>query len=146
MIKFHIPIEIERPVDEVFGFVTDPQKLPSWQTNTVAADMQTDGPFGLGTRLHEVHRAPGGRELHSVVEVSQYELGRRLELRIVEGPLAVDGLFVFEPTAPDSTRLELFGTGRPEGAMRMMQPLLKLFVRRQFAGNLRALKRAMEAT
>jgi uncharacterized membrane protein len=144
MIKFHIPIEINRPVDEVFGYVTDPDKLPSWQTNTVSVEMEPDGPMALGTRLREVHKAAGGRELQSVVEVSQYEPERRLELRIVEGPLAVDGLFVFAPTDGASTRLELFGTGRPEGAMRLAQPLLRHFVRRQFAAHLLTLKRVME--
>jgi uncharacterized protein YndB with AHSA1/START domain len=146
MIKFHVQTDIERPVGEVFEYVTDPERLSTWQTNTASVTQETDGPFGLGTRLHEVHRAPGGRELHSVVEVSQYEPDQRLELRIVEGPLPVDGLFVFAPSKPGSTRVELFGSGRPSGAMRLAQPLLRLAVRRQFAGNLRSLKRAMEAS
>lgn len=144
MIKFHIPIEIDRPVDQVFAYVTDPEKLPSWQTNTVSAEVTSDGPFGLGTRLREVHSAPGGKRLESLVEVSQYEPGKRLELRILEGPLAVDGLFLFEVTQGGSTRVELFGSSRPEGSMRLAQPLLKRFVRRQFAANLRMLKRVME--
>jgi hypothetical protein len=125
--------------------MTDPDSLSSWQTNTVSVAIEGDGRFGLGARLHEVHRAPGGRELHSVVEVAQYEPDRRFELRIVEGPLAVDGLFVLAPTDAGGTRIELFGTGRPQRAMRLAQPVLKLLVRRQFAGNLRTLKRVMEA-
>jgi uncharacterized protein YndB with AHSA1/START domain len=145
MIKFHIPIEIDRPLHEVFSFVTDPDALSAWQTNTVQATIETDGPFGVGTRLHEVHRAPGGRELHSTVEVSQYEVDRRFELRIVEGPLAVDGLFVFAPGPDGSTHLELFGSGKAAGAMRLAQPVLKRFVRRQFATNLKTLKRVMES-
>lgn len=144
MIKFHIPVEINRPVGDVFAYVTDPEKLSSWQTNTVSVEAQPDGPLALGSRLHEVHRAPGGRELPSVVEVSQYEQGRRLELRIVEGPLPVDGLFVFAATDDGQMRLELFGTGRPEGPMRLAQPLLRHVVRRQFAANLRTLKQVME--
>jgi uncharacterized membrane protein len=144
MIKFHIPIEIERPLHEVFGYVTDPEKLSSWQTNTVSVAMEGGEAFGLGARIRETHRAPGGRELHSVVEISQYEPDRRVELRIVEGPLPVDGLFVFTPSEAGATRVELFGTGRPSGAMRLATPLLKLAVRRQFRDNLRALKRLME--
>ena len=147
MITFRIPIEIERPVGEVFRYVTDPARLPTWQTNTLLAEMETEGPFGLGTRLHEVHRAPGGRELLSRVEVSQYVPDKRLELRIIEGPLPVDGLFLFEAIdAGRKTRLELFGTGYPTGAARVARPVLKLFIRRQFAGNLRSLKQAMEGT
>ena len=67
MIDFTIETHIERSAAEVFGHVTDPDKLSTWQTNTVSAVQEGEGPLGLGTRLREVHRAPGGRELESVV-------------------------------------------------------------------------------
>jgi hypothetical protein len=47
----------------VFAYVSDPTKLATWQTNTVSAVVQDDRPLGLGTRLREVNRPPGGRQL-----------------------------------------------------------------------------------
>ena len=85
MIDFTIETHIERPVADVFGYVSDPGKLATWQTNTVSAVQEGDGPLRLGTRLREVHRAPGGKELASVVEVSEYEPDRTFALRVVEG-------------------------------------------------------------
>ena len=71
MIDFTIETEIKRPVAEVFAYVTDPAKLATWQTNTVSAVAEDGAPVHVGTRLREVHRGPGGRQLSSLVEVSE---------------------------------------------------------------------------
>ena len=81
MIDFTVETTIARPPADVFAYVSDPDKLATWQTNTVSAVKEGDGPFGLGTRMREVHRAPGGKELPSIVEVSEYEPDTRLALR-----------------------------------------------------------------
>ena len=143
MIDFTVSVEIDRRVGDVFAHVTDPAKLPSWQTNTVAVVQETDGPLGVGTRLRETHRAPGGRRLDSLVEVVAYEPDRRFALRIVEGPLPVDGTFAFAPTER-GTRVELRGHGEPAGVARLAAPLLARVLRRQFARDLATLKQVLE--
>ena len=87
MIEFSVETEIARPPAAVFAYVTDPQKLHTWQRNTVSVSQEGDGPVGVGTRLHEVHRGPGGKEIESVVEVSEFEPDRVFALKMVEGPL-----------------------------------------------------------
>ena len=37
MIEFIVETEIARSVAEVFAYVTDPTRLPTWQTNTISA-------------------------------------------------------------------------------------------------------------
>jgi uncharacterized membrane protein len=143
VIKFSLAVEIDRPVNEVFAYVADPAKLPRWQTNTVAVAQETSGPLGVGTRLREVHRAPGGRDLVSLVEVSQFEAGRCFALRVLEGPLPVDGRFTFAPTER-GTRVELLGKGELSGVLRLGQSLIERILRRQFARDLTRLKRALE--
>ena len=65
MIDFVIEKEINRPPAEVFAYVVDASKLATWQTNTVSA--MPDGPIGLGTKIREVHRAPAGKRIESLV-------------------------------------------------------------------------------
>jgi uncharacterized membrane protein len=144
MIDFTTTIEIDRPVNEVFAYVADPAKLPTWQTNTVEVTQTTDGPLRVGSRLREVHLAPGGRRLESLVEVTELDPNRVFALRIVEGPLPVDGRFVFAPAATGMTQVAVHGSGRPRGAMRLLAPLLSRVLRRQFAAHLAELKRTME--
>lgn len=143
MIDFTVAVEIDRPVADVFAWVTDPARLSTWQTNTVAVAIETDGPLGVGTRLRETHRAPGGRRLDSLVEVVAYEPDRCFALRILEGPLPVDGTFAFTPAA-GGTRVEMRGHGAPGGPLRFLAPLLARVLRRQLARDLATLKQVLE--
>jgi len=145
MIEFTVETEIARPVTEVFAYATDPTKLASWQTNTVSAVIEDDAPLGLGSRLREVHRAPGGKQLASLVEVSEYEPDRVFALRTLEGDLPIHGRVTFEPSDL-GTRVRFAAYGQPTGALRLAQPLLRVTLRRQFAGYCATLKRVLELT
>jgi uncharacterized protein YndB with AHSA1/START domain len=143
VIDVTIHTDIDRPVHDVFAYVTDPAKLATWQTNTVSVVQEGDGPLAVGTRLREVHRGPGGRELASLVEVSELEPDRAFSLHMLEGPLPIHARIALEPSAT-GTRMAFTAHGRPSGAMRLAEPLLKLAVRRQFAGHCATLKRVLE--
>jgi uncharacterized protein YndB with AHSA1/START domain len=145
MIEFSIDTVIERPLPEVFAYVTDPSKLASWQTNTVSVTQQDVGPLKLGTRLREVHRGPGGKEFASLVEVSEYEPDRIFALHMLEGALLLHAKITFDPT-DHGTLMRLGVWGQPAGVMRLAQPLLRPTLRRQFAGFCATLKGILEAT
>lgn len=131
MIDFTIETHIGRPAGEVFDYVTDPDRLATWQTSTVSAAKEGGGPVGLGTRMREVHRGPRGREVEQVVEVSEWEPGRTFALRIVEGPLPIH-LRVTLEEVDGGTLMRFRPHGQPRGAMRIAQPLLRRVLRRQF--------------
>jgi hypothetical protein len=98
----------------VFAYITDPAKPATWQTNTVSAVAEDDRPVSLGTRVREVHRAPGGKQPASLVEVSEYEPGRVFALRMLKGALPIDARFALEST-PAGTHLRLDAHGEPGG-------------------------------
>src|SRR5262245_53920260 len=134
MIDFTLHTHIDRPATEVFDYLTDPERLSTWQTNTVSS--VPDGPMGVGTRLREIHRGPGGKEFPSVVEVSEYERGSVFGLRVVEG-------------APVHLRVTLAGAtdvsfrvyGEVGG---LKQLLLAPVLKRQFTKQLALLKSVLE--
>jgi uncharacterized protein YndB with AHSA1/START domain len=143
MIDFEVKAVIDRPVNEVFAYVTDPAKLATWQTNTVAAEQLDGGTLRRGGRLREVHRGPGGRELVSTVEVTELEQNRVFALHVLEGTLPIDARIAFEAWA-GGTLLRLRAYGQPRGAMRIAQPLLRPVLKRQFAGYCAKLKQLLE--
>lgn len=143
MIEFTVGTEIARPPADVFAYVTDPAKLATWQTNTISAAAANDQPFGLGTRVREVHRALGGRQIVSLVEVSEYEPGRVFGLRVLEGALPIDARITLE-SSKVGTRVQLDAQGQPSGPLRLVQPLLRLTLKRQFAGYCATLKQVLE--
>jgi uncharacterized protein YndB with AHSA1/START domain len=143
MIDFTIETQIDRPVSDVFAHATDPAKLSTWQTNTVSAVQEGDGPLGVGTRLREVHRAPGGKQMASLVEVSEYDPDRAFGLKMIEGALPIHAQLHFEP-AGSGTLMRFRTYGQPTGAMRMLQPVLRRTLKKQFSESCATLKQVLE--
>lgn len=143
MIDFTIEKQIARTPDEVFDYITDPEKLANWQTNTISAVNETPGPLKLGSRLREVHRASGGKELESLVEVSEFEPGRVFALRVIEG-IPVHLRVTLEPGA-GATTMRFRAHGQLAGAMRLATPVLQRTLRRQFTKQCQTLKELLES-
>ena len=143
MIDFTVETTIDRPVPDVFAYATDPDKLSTWQTNTVSARREGDGPYGLGSRLREVHRAPGGKELESVVEVVEYVPDRVFALEVREGT-PIHAHMTFDP-AGAGTAVRFRAHGKLSGPMRIIEPVVGRMVRKQFAEHVATLKRVLEA-
>jgi uncharacterized protein YndB with AHSA1/START domain len=143
MIDFTVETSIDRPADEVFAYVTDPAKLPTWQTNTVSSTLETPGPMGVGSRLREVHRGPGGKEFPSLVEIAEYEPARLFALRVIEGT-PVHARITFEPTATGGTLVRFRAHGRLTGPMRLAEPFLGRMLRKQFTEQCTTLKQVLE--
>ncbi len=140
MIDFVIERDIARPPGEVFAYVVDATKLASWQTNTISA--VPDGPMGLGTKIREVHRAPGGKEIATVVEVVEYEPDRVFGMRIIEG-VPVHGQITFE-ASDTGTRFRFRVYSQPRGMMRVAQPIMRVMLKWQFEQHCTNLKTVLE--
>jgi uncharacterized protein YndB with AHSA1/START domain len=141
MIDFTIETHLDQSPATVFEYISDPERLPTWQTNTVSSVPVSDGPLGVGSRLREVHRGPGGKELVSVVEVSECDPGRVFALEVVEGT-PIHLRITLDP-ADDGTRMRFRAFGELTGAMRLMQPLLGRVLKRQFTQQLATLQHVL---
>jgi uncharacterized protein YndB with AHSA1/START domain len=135
-------IDIDRPPEDVFAYMTDTAKLSSWQQSTVEVLRDREGPLTEGERFREVHAALG-RRLQSTVEVAKYDPPRAFALRILDGPLPLDGSWTLEATN-GSTRLHFVGQGALRGPMRLLDGLAARSLSKQFLGYHGRLKAAVE--
>lgn len=135
MIRFELETRIERPASDVFAYLTNPLTLHEWQ-GTAEVEQLTPGPVGDGTRFREVHRMLG-RRIESVTEVVDYEPDRRFEVRVVSGPVPINGRWELQADAT-GTRLHFSAQG---GGPALATPL----VRRRFRRQHTRLKRLVEA-
>jgi uncharacterized protein YndB with AHSA1/START domain len=133
-------IDIARSPEEVFAYVTDPAKLSTWQ-NAEEVTQLTPGPLRAGARLREVHKVLGRRRVQ-ITEVVVSEPGRRLDIRMVDGP-PLDGRWDFAPSAT-GTRLTFTPIVRLTGIRQRLEPVLVLATRVVFRRFHRRLKRALE--
>jgi len=141
VIRFGFAIDVARPAHEVFAYLTDPSSLREWQ-GTHEVEQLTDGPIGRGARFREVHLIMG-RRLESITEVVAYEPDRRFHVRVVSGPVPIDGIWELVSVA-NGTRVHFSTEGRGPPAARLLEPLMAIAIRRRFRRQHVRLKRAVE--
>ncbi len=57
MLEFENTIRIDRPVAEVFAFLSDFENIPKWNYNVLEVSQVSDGPIGIGTMYHQVRKS-----------------------------------------------------------------------------------------
>ncbi|HEX8856821.1 MAG TPA: SRPBCC family protein [Thermoleophilaceae bacterium] len=137
--------DVRRPRGEVFDYVTNPDKLAEWQTSKTRVEPLTEGPPRQGSRFREFTKPPRGREFEQVTEFSEFDRPHRLHVHIVEGPYPIDGTWTFEPNDGDSTTVHFVADGKLTGVLRLLGPIAKRLLNRQFAGYHENLRRNVEA-
>lgn len=54
MIEFDNTIRINRPIDEVFAFLSDLENLPKWNYYVLEVTKLSNGPIGIGSVYHQI--------------------------------------------------------------------------------------------
>ena len=140
MITVEHTVEIDRPIDEVFAYLTDLERLPEWQASV--SEVQVDGPVEPGSRFRDV-REFMGRRAASTLEVTELEPPRRFSLRVAEGPIRYEIDHRLEERG-QRTSVTFSGRGDTARVPRLMRGMVERAVRRQLASDAESLKQALE--
>jgi uncharacterized protein YndB with AHSA1/START domain len=140
-----VTVEIAKPPEEVFAYVTDPSHLPEWQASAVSVKNQ-DVPVHVGSRVVVTRRA-GPREMDMTVEIDEYNPPTTWGVRGVDGPVRGNVKGRIEPLdngARSRVTINLDFEGHGIGKL-----LVPLIVRRQaqkeMPQNAQTLKHQLEA-
>ncbi len=137
-------VEINRPPDEVFNYVANPENLPEWSGIVLEVHKEGQGQLRQGDRFTSVAKFLG-RRFETPMEVTAHESPRRHSDRSTGGPFEQEYTFILEETAGGGTRLTEVAEGEPGGFFRLVGPLLEMAGRRQFRADLGNLKDLLEA-
>jgi len=144
MSRIQRSIVIERPIDEVWGFVHDTTKDALWQTTLVESRVLTEGPKRVGTRVQEVRRFMGVR-IEMDLELTEFEPNRKSAQKAVSGGIPLSGSYVLEPL-DGATKLTVTGELDAHRAFRLAEPVFARITSRELEANLGHLKDLLEAT
>ncbi|MDQ6835123.1 MAG: SRPBCC family protein [Actinomycetota bacterium] len=89
-------IEIDRSHEDVFAYIDQLERHAEWQASLVSSKLETDGPVGVGTRVTDTRRLPGG-ERASTYEITEHDPPRRSSWRTLDGPVRAVGSLAVEP-------------------------------------------------
>jgi uncharacterized protein YndB with AHSA1/START domain len=79
-------IEIDRPPEQVFLYVTDPARFSEWQRGVVSGGVDGNAPVRLGSRCTTTRRIGGG-ERATTAEISEFSPPRSWAVRGIDGPI-----------------------------------------------------------
>ena len=143
MAKVEISTVINRPVEEVFAFLSNQDNNPKWQSGAVEVKKTSDGPIGVGTTWRSVGTFLG-RRIESEEEITEYEPNRKYTTKSKSGPFPFESRTTFE-RVESGTKINLVAEAEIGGFFKLAEPLVVSMGKRQFEADLANLKDLMEA-
>jgi uncharacterized protein YndB with AHSA1/START domain len=140
-VRAEVVVDIARSPEEVFAYLTDVSNLPSWQSGVHAASL--DGEPRPGARVSE-SRHMLGRELHTTLEIEEYEPSRLFTLRALDSPVPFTVRHELEPSG-GGTRLTVTGEGDAGMLPGFAAGIMARRAEKQFRKDFERLKRLLES-
>jgi len=137
-------IEINRPLKEVFDYVSDVGTYPEWMAHVLEVLKDTAGSPQLSDRFTLAIKSVG-RRFETPYERTSYEANRRYTDRAVGGPIPNQRWECIFEEVPGGTRLMRAVEAEPGGLLKLLEPLQKRAVKRQLRKDLKTLKDVLEA-
>jgi uncharacterized protein YndB with AHSA1/START domain len=143
MAKFEINLVINRPIDEVFAFISNPENLPRWRASILEVQKDSSEPLGVGSVVRGRFTFLG-RPFDGNLEIIAREPHRSYTTRMTEGPFPLEARYTLEPVE-GGTRLTLAIQGEPGGFFKLAEPLVVSMAKRSYEADLHNLKEMLEA-
>jgi carbon monoxide dehydrogenase subunit G len=143
MATFEINLVINRPIEEVFAFISNPENQPRWRATTLEMSRTSSEPLGVGS-VFKGRFTFLGRPFEGNLEIIAREPHRSYTARMVGGPFPLEARYTLEP-AESGTRLTLVIEGEPGGFFKLAEPLVVSLAKRSYESDLHNLKDMLEA-
>jgi uncharacterized protein YndB with AHSA1/START domain len=143
-VRIEKTVEIARPLEEVWRFVSDPLNDPQWCEKVEAVEQDNEGGPGEGARYSVLHRPKPGRGAYPLaVAIEEFQAPRRMKMREIDD----DATFVVTYQLEESgAGTRLTQTDEIEWKIPApLRPLGWLMVNRDMPRQLASLKRVLEA-
>jgi carbon monoxide dehydrogenase subunit G len=142
MINFDFSVLIDRPMKDVFAFVSDPNNMSQWNSAVVSLQQVTAGAVGVGTKFKSVGEALG-RRIEGELQVTAYEPDTKCGFQLNAGPMQMNLTITFK-TVGTGTKVSLNGQGNPGGIFKLAEGVMAGQVKSMMEGNLARLKSVLE--
>ncbi len=143
MVRVETSVVVDRPVEELFGVVTNPETYSQWMLGCLGAWQTSEGQMGVGATYTDTGRLLGRREEGTLV-VTAYEPHRKFGVKTTSGPIRGEGAYTFEPVE-GGTKVALAFEAELGGFFKLAKPIVARALKRQGEGNLAGLKDLLEA-
>jgi hypothetical protein len=143
MNSFTVTTFINRPLQDVFDFTTNPANAPQWQSGSKSAKWLSDSPPGVGSVYQSVGKLLG-RETKIDVEITEWNAPNLWSGKVSNGPMKIEFSNKFEPKDGGTQMVQHF-KGEVGGFFNMAEGLAVKQIQKQVETDGKSLKNLLEA-
>lgn len=145
MLEIEHSVVINRPVEQVWNYLTDFENTPSWDIGVLETRQTSEGPAGLGTTFQNIGPFLGRNAVREY-RVTEYIPNKKVAVRLTNPDKFIqqaEVAYTFEP-AKNGTDLTFKGGIEFRGLFKLLQPILLQRAKKDGQGDLENLKRLLE--
>ena len=143
MATFTVTTFINRPLQEVFDFMTNPANFAQWQSGTKSAKWATEGSVGVGSIFNSVGEMMG-REMKMDLEITQWNPPTMWGIKGRSGPMKFEAISKFE-SKDGGTQVTQTFEGEVGGLFSIAEGLAIKQLQKQVENDGNTLKKLLEA-
>jgi carbon monoxide dehydrogenase subunit G len=143
MVHIEESVTIEKPVEEVFKFLTDVERQPDWVGPIQSSKITSSGPLGEGSTVQQAMKVLG-RRFDATLEITGYQPPNRYEFKGKSGPMHVHFRFALTPEG-NGTRVRQTVDGESSGFFKLADPIISRNMSKQFQADLETMKTMLES-
>jgi carbon monoxide dehydrogenase subunit G len=140
MITVEKEVQVDRLAEEVFDFLADVRNEERWNPNVIRIESESDGPLSVGGRFEGVYRR-GGRMRFELVEAVRPS---RLVFQGGGRQMTLVATLELE-RAGSATCVRMNGQMEPRGPMKLLAPLMRKPIERQYERVAESFRQVVEA-
>jgi carbon monoxide dehydrogenase subunit G len=142
MINVQVSIVINRPLEEVFVFLSNLENNLKWRSGMIKAEKISEGPIGVGTTYRMINNF-FGRQVEGEAVVTEYELNRKYATMNKSG-LPIKTQRAFEPVE-GGTRVTFSVETEVGGFFKLVEPLMASIGKRRLTADAIKVKNIIES-
>ncbi|MFQ5687769.1 MAG: SRPBCC family protein [Candidatus Scalindua sp.] len=142
-----VVLTVERPVEEVFAYLIDPDTVPDWQPDIAKQTKITEDPMRVGTRLLNSRKTVFNKNFEYEREVVKYIPFKTYSFNNLDPSLRFNITYGLEPVK-NGTKIKILGTFlEPKTGRYRFLPrwILKYAIKTVFVKHNKLLKRNIES-
>jgi len=96
-------ITINRPINDVFTYVSDGENAPKWRSDKI--EIKHESGDGVGAIYRQTVPGPRGRRVKADYEITAFQSPKRMDFKAIAGPVRPTGSYVLTTPAEGKTKL-----------------------------------------
>ena len=137
-------VDILRPVEDVFAYLSDPKNNLQWETGVTEMELTSEGPLGVGSKGRRVETNAGRDEGNW--EITEHVPNEAISMTFESQKFTGSGGYKLE-AIDGGTRLNYWFIGNPRNILlKILVPLMKPMIHRQVRKNYATLKGILESS